>query len=188
MFAKALKNIDWPVCPVKPGDMIQEHRLCMSTKLVVNKEHKDLYSFWGTSIATQILKDIDSQLKEMESNSGEKPPPLIINCASQEYFKAVEGCLHDSGIKIIECVFLDGGMIKSAYAKRARGLMARFVCADGAIMSAFDVDRIKAFDLEGYIYSASQSTDTKFVFTRSPTAIIQPNILPRRSKAHQVVL
>jgi uncharacterized protein len=156
--------------PVRPGDMIQEHRLCMSTKLAVDKDRKDLYAFWGQSIASQILHDIDTQLNEIELMSGDRPSPVIINCASQEYFKAVGRYLQEHGITVIECVFLDGGMVKSAYAKRARGLMARYVCANGAIISALDVDRIKGFDSEGYVYSADQSTDTTLVFTRTPAA------------------
>ena len=80
-------------------------------------------------------------------------------------------CLAGQNVRIVECVFYDGGMIKSAFAKRARGLMARYVCTHG-IKNGLDseVDRIKLFDCEGYQFSASRSSVNTLVFTRSPEA------------------
>lgn len=159
---------------VKPGDLIQEHRLCMGTKLAVDNQHKDLYSFWGNDIASEIMRDVEQQLKEIEDRTrheevSEKLRPLIINCASQEYSKSVLPLLTDHNIRIVECVFLDGGKVKSAFAKRARGLMARFACTNHILhASDMEVDKIKQFDCEGYRFSEPQSSVNRLVFTRSP--------------------
>ena len=149
---------------VKPGDLIQEHRLCMGTKLVVSKDHKDLYQFWGETLAEGIVRDVQEQLHALQSGDngsddktqqksklykkkkektthdagvvGNSPLiPLIVNCASQEYSKSIlphllsvasvtaaaGGGGGGTSIRVVECVFLDGGIIKSAFAKRARG-------------------------------------------------------------------
>jgi hypothetical protein len=69
-------------------------------------------------------------------------------------------------VLVVECVFLDQGTIKSAFAKRARGLMARFACTSG-ITCAADVGKLTGFDVEGYRYSAAKSTDKSYVFERA---------------------
>lgn len=127
---------------VKPGDLIQEHRLCMGTKLAVDEKHRDLYSFWGEKLAQNIVNDLHEQLATLHevhvhgerSRKGNKSvvsplltPPLVVNCASQEYAKSVLPHLNTErvnsveNIRVVECVFLDGGIVKSAFAKRARG-------------------------------------------------------------------
>lgn len=58
----------------------------MGTKLVISAEHNDLYSYWGTALASGIETELDAQLKEL---TGAMLTPLIINCASQEYSKSV---------------------------------------------------------------------------------------------------
>ena len=117
---------------VKPGDLIQEHRLCMGTKVSVSSTQKDLYSFWNETLACSIMEELHHQmicLQKGKQGKGKKKidsetlRPLVINCASQEYSKAVLPHLNstDNNVRIVECVFLDGGIIKSAFAKRARG-------------------------------------------------------------------
>ena len=90
--------------------------------------------------------------------------PVIVNLASQEYFKAV----HRNVLKprVIECVFEDwkGGRYKviSFFAKRARGLMARY-----AIDNQITVpDQLRGFNLDGYAWAAEHSTPEKLVFRR----------------------
>lgn len=78
---------------VKPGDLIQEHRLCMGTKLNISKEHPDLYSYWGGILAQAIMKELQ-ELNRVQENG--VAPPLLINCASQEYSKSVLS--HLSGV------------------------------------------------------------------------------------------
>ncbi|CAE7462756.1 unnamed protein product [Symbiodinium microadriaticum] len=163
---------------VRPGDLIQEHRLCMSTKLATDSTHNDLYEYWGDTIAMEIITDLETQADALANTTGHRPAPLIVNCASQEYYKAVGPYLTASGVQVVDCVFLDGGMVKSAFAKRARGLMARYVCTNGGISSAADVDVIKDFCAEGYVFSATQSTPCRLVFIRTtpPSATKKKNV------------
>ncbi len=170
---------------LRPGDAIQEYRLCMGTKIALPSlsaptagdryEHRDLYSFWGSSIADGISRDLRTQLAELNHPpkvekgavraTGSKRS-LLINVASQEYFKAIQQHL-PSDVFVLDCVFLDQGMIKSAFAKRARGLMARFACTEAAVRSFEDREKLKAFTSEGYKFSAAKSTDSVYVFERS---------------------
>mmetsp|Transcript_23078 Transcript_23078/g.33801 ORF Transcript_23078/g.33801 Transcript_23078/m.33801 type:complete len:347 (+) Transcript_23078:114-1154(+) len=186
LLQKHLRILTGLYGPVRPADFIQEHRLCMGTKLEVNGE-KDLYSFWRDSIANEIVADlmaqqeqINTKRKKSKGNSSMEHVPsplLLINCASQEYFKSISphlpsevGVERTIPLRIVECVFLDGGMIKSAFAKRARGLMARYVCIHGDVISCGSdeaVDKIKEFDYEGYSFSERDSTSDRLVFTRA---------------------
>ena len=89
----------------------------------------------------------------------------------------------DSDLRIVDCVFYDGGIIKTAFAKRARGMMARFVCTSNIKHGAdSEVEKIKAFDYEGYKYSPSQSSENFLVFTRPagyiPSTTVKPKKLP----------
>lgn len=149
---------------VKPGDFIQEYRLCMGTKLEV-ESHKDLYTFWGDTVATEIANDLQKQLDTIQKDTKSRPRPLLVNVASQEYFKVIQRGI-PVDVQVVECVFLDAGTIKSAFAKRARGLMARYACISG-IQSCDDIDKLKAFDYEGYKYAPSKSTDERLVFDRA---------------------
>ncbi|MDT8372060.1 MAG: peroxide stress protein YaaA [Gammaproteobacteria bacterium] len=136
---------------LKPLDLIQPYRLEMGTKLT-NPRGKDLYAFWG-----ERLKDaIEAELALADG--------ILINLASNEYFKALHAKkLH---ARIITPIFKDwkNGQYKmiSFYAKKARGLMSRFII-DNQIT---DVDKIKTFDREGYRFSAEQSKGDDWVFIR----------------------
>ena len=130
----------------------------------------------------------------IETNSRNKnrgSVKVVVNCASQEYFKSVNvKKLSESGVKVVECVFKDKGRIVSVYAKRARGLMARFIVTEGMMIkplsttaaTIIDADttttdnteefqrcltHLKSFNLEGYAHEPSQSTDTCIVFNRA---------------------
>ena len=100
---------------VKPGDFIQEYRLCMGSKLAV-EAHKDLYSYWGDDIANEIIDDLQRQLDVLEKETKSRPKALLVNVASQEYFKVVQRSI-PADVKVIECIFRDAGTIKTAYAK-----------------------------------------------------------------------
>jgi cytoplasmic iron level regulating protein YaaA (DUF328/UPF0246 family) len=162
--AKSLKpkDLDWAqdhVCilsglygVLRPLDWMQPYRLEMGTALT-NLRGKNLYQFWGASIAqhlnAQLLKD---------------KTPVVVNLASQEYFKAVDQKVLKA--RVIECVFEEykGGKYKviSFFAKRARGLLARY-----AIQKHIqNPEKLKDFDLEGYAYAASESGANRWVFRR----------------------
>ncbi|OYU45429.1 MAG: peroxide stress protein YaaA, partial [Burkholderiales bacterium PBB4] len=137
---------------LRPLDLMQAYRLEMGTRLPT-AQGRDLYQFWGRQIAdylnTRLRKDIS---------------PVVINLASTEYFRAVDTKALKAGV--VECVFQEykGGQYKviSFFAKRARGLMARY--ATQHRMST--PDQLRAFDLEGYRWTAAESTPQRMVFRR----------------------
>jgi cytoplasmic iron level regulating protein YaaA (DUF328/UPF0246 family) len=162
--AKSLKpkDLEWAqdhVCilsglygVLRPLDWMQPYRLEMGTALT-NLRGKNLYQFWGASIAqhlnAQLLKD---------------KTPVVVNLASQEYFKAVDQKVLKA--RVIECVFEEykGGKYKviSFFAKRARGLLARY-----AIQKHIqNPEKLKDFNLEGYAYEDSESDVNRWVFRR----------------------
>lgn len=137
---------------LKPLDDMLPYRLEMGTKFA-NSKGKDLYTFWGS----QITELLNKHLKE----SGSK---TLVNLASNEYFKAVKKKELDG--RIVTPVFKDwkGGKYKiiSFYAKKARGLMARYA-ADNMLENAED---LKYFDYDGYQFNPELSSETDWVFTR----------------------
>jgi cytoplasmic iron level regulating protein YaaA (DUF328/UPF0246 family) len=137
---------------LRPLDYMQPYRLEMGTKLA-NAQGKDLYQFWGSQIANHL----NTRLKRDKT-------PVVINLASQEYFKAVDQKALKA--RVVECVFEDfkGGQYKiiSFYAKRARGLMARFAATHGLNLP----EQLKGFDLDGYAFAPAQSSADKLVFRR----------------------
>lgn len=136
---------------LKPLDLIQPYRLEMGTKLD-NAKGKDLYAFWGSDIR-QSLQAEDAMQDE-----------VLINLASNEYFKAVEA--KKLKARIITPVFKDwkNGQYKmiSFYAKKARGMMSRYIIEH----ELQDPDRIKNFDTDGYRFSADMSKKDEWVFIR----------------------
>ncbi len=140
---------------LKPLDLIQPYRLEMGTRFAVTPKLKNLYLFWGD----EILNRLNEELKDDECQ-------VIVNLASSEYFKAAK--LNKIEYPVITPVFKDktkSGEYKviMTFAKKARGLMARYIIQNGIS----DVESIKAFDTEGYEYSANDSSESEFVFIRS---------------------
>lgn len=137
---------------LKPCDDMLPYRLEMGTKFA-NKKGKDLYTFWGS----QITKQINKLLAEQQSKT-------LVNLASNEYFKSVKK--KELNGRIITPIFKDwkNGQYKiiSFYAKKARGLMARYA-ADNQIENAED---LKYFDTDGYKFNPEISSETDWVFTR----------------------
>lgn len=137
---------------LRPLDLMQPYRLEMGTRLE-NPNGRDLYAFWGT----QISEYLNTRLRSDAS-------PVVINLASQEYFKAVD--TRALKARVVECVFQEykSGQYKiiSFMAKRARGLMARFAAQHQLVQP----DQLRAFDLEGYAWDAASSTPERLVFRR----------------------
>lgn len=137
---------------LRPLDLMQPYRLEMGTSLK-NARGKDLYAFWGERV-TDSLKQVLEQQKK----------PVLLNLASEEYFKVLQAKNLDC--PVISPIFQDGkdGKYKiiSFYAKRARGLMARFV-VENRITDAAD---LKGFNLDGYKYVPSESKPEKPLFRR----------------------
>jgi len=136
---------------LRPLDLLEPYRLEMGTKLRT-EAGENLYQFWGDRI-TQALN---------EELSGSDDP--VINLASNEYFKAVQPKALAG--RLVTPVFKDykNGQYKiiSFYAKKARGLMSRYIIQN-RIETA---EAIKAFDLEGYAFSPEQSKGDTWVFLR----------------------
>ena len=137
---------------LKPLDLMQPYRLEMGTKFA-NKAGKDLYAFWGE----RLLKAINAELADM-------PRPVVINLASEEYFKAAVGRKLKG--ELIQPVFEDwkNGKYKiiSFYAKRARGLMTRYAVLNRLI----EPEGLKEFDYDGYAFEPSVSDEKSWVFRR----------------------
>tara|TARA_B110000014_G_C20093438_1_gene572790 strand:+ start:246 stop:1001 length:756 start_codon:yes stop_codon:yes gene_type:complete len=136
---------------LKPFDHIKPYRLEMGTKFSING-NKDLYDFWKSKVTNQLK----SELAEDE---------LIVNLASNEYFSVINSKKVSN--KIISPQFKDykNGTLKiiSFYAKKARGLMSRFII-DNNVKS---VNEILSFDSGGYSYSKRDTADElKPVFIR----------------------
>ncbi|RYZ12724.1 MAG: peroxide stress protein YaaA [Comamonadaceae bacterium] len=137
---------------LRPLDALQPYRLEMGTALP-NRHGKDLYAFWGTRIAEYLNERLAADRT-----------PVVVNLASQEYFKSVD--LRVLRARTVECVFeewkVDRYKIVSFFAKRARGLMARWA----VLHRAATPRRLEGFDLEGYAYAADASTPERLVFRR----------------------
>ena len=137
---------------LRPLDLMQPYRLEMGTKLA-NPQGKDLYAFWQDTI-TGVL---NQQLTELNTD-------VVINLASQEYFKAVKPKQLQG--RVITPVFKDfkNGQYKiiSFFAKKARGLMARYIIQHRLTTAA----QLQHFDVAGYQFSAEQSSVNELVFLR----------------------
>ncbi|MFW1676791.1 peroxide stress protein YaaA [Pontibacter sp. JAM-7] len=137
---------------LKPLDLIQPYRLEMGTKLA-NQRGSNLYQFWDQTLCQRLNDEL--------ANAAEA---VLINLASNEYFKAVKS--KNIQARIITPQFKDwkNGQYKmiSFYAKKARGLMSRYILQN----RIEEPEQIKQFDLEGYYYSPEQSSGDEWVFIR----------------------
>ena len=133
---------------LRPFDGVTPYRLEMQAKLRIC-DAKDLYSFWGDSIAKNLFFETD----------------CILNLASQEYSRSVSAHLTD-GVQFITCLFCErknGKLIeKGTLCKMARGEMVRYM-AEHRIETA---EKIKAFDRLGYRFAQSESNQTTYTFIK----------------------
>jgi cytoplasmic iron level regulating protein YaaA (DUF328/UPF0246 family) len=139
---------------LRPLDSIRPYRLEMGTRWAPGRA-RDLYGFWGGRIADALAADLE------ESGS-----PVVVNLASREYWRAVEGRL-PGGVRAIEIDFReegpDGPRFNTFAAKRARGMMARYVCEH----RLDDPEALKGFDSDGYAFDARNSDSGRWRFSRS---------------------
>ena len=137
---------------LRPLDLMKPYRLEMGTKLETS-EGKNLYEFWGDKVQKNVL----NELKDQKSD-------LLINLASKEYFTVLGKLPED--INVVTPTFKDykNGNYKiiSFYAKKARGLMARWIIQN----KVTNFEDLSKFDLDGYKYSKVESTATIPVFLR----------------------
>ncbi|WP_319379978.1 peroxide stress protein YaaA [Thiomicrorhabdus sp.] len=137
---------------LKPCDLMLPYRLEMGTRFA-NSKGKDLYAFWENLLAEAL----NAELKAQQGTT-------IVNLASNEYFKAVSKKKLTG--RLVTPIFKDwkNGQYKiiSFYAKKARGLMARYA-ADHQVENA---EELKYFDYEGYRFAPELSKENDWVFTR----------------------
>lgn len=140
---------------LRPFDLIQPYRLEMGSKLKTKKGNS-LYEYWGDTISAELNK------QAIKVNS-----TTLVNCASNEYFNAVDS--KKLNLEVINPVFLENKSGKSKvisfFAKRARGAMARFIIEQ----RVKEVNGLKDFDLGGYKFQPKDSSNNKMVFLRNHT-------------------
>lgn len=137
---------------LRPLDLMMPYRLEMGTKLA-NARGKDLYAFWGTRISEWLNEAL-----------AEQGDDVLLNLASNEYFSAVKKPALNARIINTEFKDLKNGQHKiiSFYAKKARGMMSRFVIKERINTP----EQLKQFDDQGYYFSAEQSKPDLLVFLR----------------------
>ena len=137
---------------LKPLDLIQAYRLEMGTKISINNS-TSLYDFWSNHITTELNINLE------RTNS-----QFLLNLASNEYSKSID--MKSLNAEVITPVFKDwkSGQYKiiSFFAKKARGLMSRYVL-ENKIKNPND---LRAFDSDGYVFNEGFSTEKSLVFTR----------------------
>ena len=137
---------------LRPLDLMQPYRLEMGLKFA-NQRGKNLYEFWGE----QLTDTLNADLVSAKTN-------VLINLASNEYFKAVKPKLLNADIITPQFKDLKNGQYKmiSFFAKKARGVMARYII-DNRIT---EPEALKSFSEAGYYYSDAQSQGDQWVFLR----------------------
>lgn len=139
---------------LRPLDEIRPYRLEMGTRWAPGRK-ADLYDYWGPRIADTLLQDLEA--------SGE---PVIINLASKDYWAAAERHLPSSA-RVVEIDFReegpDGLRFNTFAAKRARGMMARYMCEH----RLGDPEALKSFDSDGYHYDPANSDAHRWRFSRT---------------------
>ena len=137
---------------LRPLDAIRPYRLEMGTKWAPRR--KSLYAYWGNRIGRRLAANLDA--------SGGR---TIVNLASKEYWTAAKPHL-SKGIEVIEIDFREPGpnglRFNTLNAKRARGMMARYICEH----RLSDPKALKAFDSDGYRFDPDGSDERRWRFSR----------------------
>lgn len=136
---------------LKPSDLIYPYRLEMGTRFSPIEDQKNLYEFWKDKIAKTLKKELEKD-------------EVIINLASNEYFKAVD--IQQLKNRIITPVFKEfkNGKftIVMMYAKHARGSMARYLIQN----QLTNIEELKLYNIDGYSFDANQSNENEWFFVR----------------------
>lgn len=137
---------------LKPLDLMQPYRLEMGTALA-NTRGQNLYQFWGDL----VTQELNQQLEQLNA-------PMLLDLASQEYFKVVKPKLLAKPVVKVQFRDFKNGEYKiiSFFAKKARGMMARYVITE----QVDQVAGLKEFQLGGYQFDAASSSADELVFLR----------------------
>lgn len=138
---------------LKPLDLIQPYRLEMGSRFAVSVKKTNLYQYWGDKINQAVNQALQDQGDD-----------ILINLASNEYFKAVQAKNIQGRIITPGFKDLKNGQYKSIFlwVKQARGMMARYIIKNRILR----LEEIKDFSSAGYRYNAGMSTSYQWVFTR----------------------
>ncbi|MGC6329508.1 peroxide stress protein YaaA [Rhizorhabdus sp. FW153] len=138
---------------LKPLDQIRPYRLEMGTRWAPGRT-RNLYAMWGSKVSDALAADLLAEGSD-----------TIINCASKEYWHVVEQA-PPKGVRIVTIDFRENGpkglVFNSFGAKRARGMMARWMC-EHHIGKPED---LKGFDSDGYAFVAADSDEHVWRFVR----------------------
>ncbi len=136
---------------LKPNDLIYPYRLEMGARFSPIEDQKNLYEFWKNKIAKTLKKELEKE-------------ELIINLASNEYFKAID--IQQIKNRIITPIFKEfkngNFSIVMMYAKHARGAMARYLIQNVIT----DIEELKLYNIDGYSFDTNQSNENEWVFVR----------------------
>jgi len=137
---------------LRPTDIIQPYRLEMGTSLSIG-DHPTLYKYWDDQIVKLVHKDLKEQ--------GDQ---ILLNLASNEYFKSIKRKSLKANVINVEFLDLKNGKYKviSFFAKKARGMMARYMIKN----RINEPELLKGFDYEGYYFDPQNSTETNLIFKR----------------------
>ena len=138
---------------LRPLDVMQPYRLEMATKKVF--PDVKMTDYWKVSVCDFLSKDLSPRDNK-----------ILLNLASDEYSAAVDTTILPEGTQYIKVVFWEEGRTISVHAKRARGLMVRYL-AENSIES---IKGVQQFDVEGYSFVENKSDETTIVFDRKKQA------------------
>ncbi|CAE8594909.1 unnamed protein product, partial [Polarella glacialis] len=140
---------------LRPFDLIRPYRLEMGTKIKTLRGNS-LYDFWGDDISVSLAQDLKAA-----------KPKILVNCASQEYWKSIRTAKLPTGVRVVTCDFPG----PSVFAKKARGMMCRHIVTNRVTT----VDGLKNFNGDGedrFAFSPGKSSADKLVFLRTGGAAI----------------
>ena len=161
---KSLRILDGVYGALRPLDEIQAYRMEMLTKVPGIGEK--LSTYWKTDVTEQLVREMKEQGHQ-----------LLVNAASDEYSATVDWKGLPDGIIPIKVKFTEDGRVVTVHAKKARGLIVRFLAA----ANASTVDDIRKFNLEGYVLDESASDETLLVFNRKKQTAKRGSTASQRS-------
>ena len=142
---------------LRPRDMIQAYRLEMATKLR-NPRGRDLYAYWKDDLAKAVNEAVNRSFNGAVE-------PILVNLASKEYFGAIDAAALKARVITPHFKEIKEGVpkIMSFFAKKARGMMTRFIISN----RIEDPEGLKDFAEAGYAFNPVLSGDDELVFTRN---------------------
>jgi cytoplasmic iron level regulating protein YaaA (DUF328/UPF0246 family) len=153
---------------LRPMDRIQPYRLEMASSGVFGNDRAKLNSYWSGDVTDRLNKELEK-----------RPDPLMLNLASEEYAATIDKSKLGERVVLLKAAFQEEGRVVSVHAKRARGLMARYL----AEHNISTIEGIKEFAEEGYSYDESRSNDSTLVFNRKKQAAKRKAVASAKIKA-----